>query len=53
MPTPRLALLLLALACLPIGSIAAQTDEPTTAGQPVISGPASDAAPADSDAGTS
>jgi len=37
MPTPRLALLLLALAWLPIGSLAAQTDEPTTSDQPVAS----------------
>ncbi len=43
MPTPRLALLLLALAWLPIGSLAAQTDEPTTSDQPVASEPASQA----------
>ncbi|HBV63947.1 MAG TPA: alanine glycine permease [Rhodopirellula sp.] len=47
MPTPRLALLLLALAWLPIGSLTAQTDEPTTSGQPVFSEPASDAGSAD------
>ena len=43
MPTPRLALLLLALAWLPIGSLAAQTDEPTTSDQPVASEPAGEA----------
>jgi len=57
MPTPRLALLLLALAWLPIGSLAAQTDGSPTSDQPVasepVSEPASEAGSADSDAGAS
>ncbi|MBD54448.1 MAG: alanine glycine permease [Rhodopirellula sp.] len=39
MPTPRLALLLLALAWLPIGSLAAQTDGSPTSDQPAVGEP--------------
>ncbi|MDB4770713.1 alanine:cation symporter family protein [bacterium] len=44
MPTPRLALLLLAITWLPLGSLAAQTNGSTTPDQPVVNEPVNEPA---------